>query len=220
MFPVASRQLTAYLASEIDAWRVSEEEVRKAREAVRPLQKRYQDARTGLPECVFESLLRCRLTANLMRAFDIPKARLPQFLNSSHKTARHVCIRTQHDHVISDSLWADAFAQQVAAYGRLIKIPPKGHKADLYLFATDGIVSLELKYVGPDTYFSERDAFEQMSLYRYHKSSLFVVYSTDPSRVEEKVRRFIRRLRCKGQRVNGLIVHGPQIARVTATGSL
>src|SRR5258705_8055407 len=83
MFRVTAQDLAKYLASVLDLWVVSEAEVLAARQTVKRLQAHYQKGRPGGQECVFEGLLRCRLTAHIMAAFAAHKSKLPSLLNSS-----------------------------------------------------------------------------------------------------------------------------------------
>ena len=226
MFRVTSQDLAVYLASVLDAWVVSETEVLAARRTVKCLQAEYQKGRPAGQECVFEGLLRCRLTASIMSAFAAPKNKLPGLLNSSHTVSRHVCIaKAQHDHAVPNRDWKRAFEAARDEYGRLVDIPVPGIqspcRADLYLFASEGIVSLELKYIGPGQLLNVPNTVAQMRRYRHHKRSFLVGYAAQPSRagLEENVRDVEGELRRCGQQAKGLVVRGPEIARVEASNA-
>jgi len=224
MFPVTAQHLAEDVVPALDPWVVSATEVLAARRTVKALQAQYQKGRPAGQECVFEGLLRCRLTAHIMSAFAAHKSKLPSLLNSSHTVSRHVCIAKQHDHVIPNQDWKSAFEQAIKTYGTLVDIPVPGIqnpcRADLYCFASDGIVSLELKYVGPGQLLNVPNTVAQMRRYRHHKRSLLVVYAAELSRVglEESVREVEGDLKRRGQEAKGLIVRGPEIVRVEATG--
>src|SRR5712692_259880 len=218
MFRVTSQYLAEYLASVLDAWIVSETEVLAARQTVKCLQAQYQKGRPGGQECVFEGLLRCRVTANIMATFAAHKSKLPGLLNSSHTVSRHVCVsKKHHDHVIPNQDWKIAFDQSIDKHGRLVNIPAPGKqspcRADLYFFASDGIVSLELKYVGPGQLLNVPNTVAQMRRYRHHKRSVLVGYAAQPLRagLEENVREVEARLKRYGQQARGLVVRGPEI---------
>jgi hypothetical protein len=221
--PITSLKLAERLTTALEGWVVSETEVQAARRIVKSLQSRYQRGRPGGKECVFEGLLRCRLTAYIMSALRVERKHLPGFVNSSHTVSRHVCIEKGHDHEISNKEWGDAFRLALGKYGRLIDIPVRGRKnpsrADLYLFPTDGVVSLELKYVGPRRLISVVESVTQMHRYSAHKRSFLIVYAAEPRApgLEEKMHEVEDRLRLLDQRTTGLIVTGPEIARVDAS---
>ncbi len=224
MFRVTSQYLADYLISLLDGWLVSEAEVLAARQTVKYLQAEYQKGRPAGQECVFEGLLRCRLTADIMSTFAAHKSNLPGLLNSSHTVSRHVCIaKAQHDHVIPNQEWKIAFEQAIDKHGTLVNIPDRAKqspcRADLYFFTSDGIVSLELKYVGPGQLLNVPNTVAQMRRYRHHKRSLLVGYAAQRSRagLEKNVRDVEDELRRRGQQATGLVVRGPEIARVEAT---
>ena len=223
MFRVTSQYLADYLISLLNGWLVSEAEVLAARQTVKCLQAQYQKGRPAGQECVFEGLLRCRLTADIMSTFAAHKSKLPALLNSSHTVSRHVCIAKAHDHVIPNQDWKIAFEHAIDTHGTLIDIPVRGRRspcrADLYFFAPDGIVSLELKYIGPGELLNVPSTVAQMRRYRHHKRSLLVGYAAQPPRagLEKNVRKVEDELKRCGQQATGLVVRGPEIARVEAT---
>jgi hypothetical protein len=223
LFPVTSQYLASYLIALLDGWVVSEAEVLAARQTVKDLQAQYQKGRPAGQECVFEGLLRCRLTADIMSTFATQKRKLPGVLNSSHTVSRHVCIEPQHDHVIPNQEWKIAFEQAIDTHDGLIDIHVRGKqspcRADLYFFASDGIVSLELKYVAPGQLLNVPNTVAQMRRYRHHKHSLLVGYAAQCSRagLEKNVRDVENELRRRGQQATGLVVRGPEIAKVEAS---
>jgi len=225
LFPVTSQYLADYLIALLDGWLVSEAEVLAARQTVKYLQAQYQKGRPAGQECVFEGLLRCRLTADIMSTFATQKSKLPGFLNSSHTVSRHVCIAAQHDHLISNQDWKVAFEEAIDTHDGLIDIHVRGKqspcRADLYVFASDGIVSLELKYIGPGQLLNVPNTVAQMRRYRHHKRSLLVVYAAQLSHagLEENVREVEGDLKRRGQEARALVVRGPEIVRVESTES-
>lgn len=224
-FSVTSQDLADYLIPLLDGWVVSESEVLAARRTVKYLQAEYQNGRPAGRECVFEGLLRCRLTADIMSAFGVKKDKLPDLLNSSHTVTRHVCVAKDHDHVIPNQEWKIAFAQAIQRHGALVNIPVQGIqnpcRADLYFFASDGIVSLELKYIGPAQLLNVRNTVAQMRRYRHHKRSILVVYAAQHLHpgLEGSVRDVEDKLKRRGQKAKGLVVRGPEIARVGASNA-
>jgi hypothetical protein len=222
-FTVTSQKLAYQLKSMLDDWIVSDDEVQAARAAVKTLQVTYQKGRPAGQECVFESLLRCRLTADIMSTFATQRSTLPSLLNSSHTVSRHVCLVESHDHLISNEEWKNAFEQAIDEYGRLINIQVPGNqspcRADLYCFARDGIVSLELKYIGPRQLPNVVNTVAQMRRYRQHKRSLLVVYAAVPLHqgLTENVHQIEGKLGRLGQNIMGLVVRGPEIPRVEGT---
>jgi hypothetical protein len=219
--PISSRQLADRLTTVLEGWVVSEDQVQVARRIVKSLQSRYQRGRPGGQESVFEGLLRCRLIADIMSALRVERRHLPGLVNSSHTVSRHVCIEEGHDHQIPNKDWKDAFRLAIRKYGSLIdiRVPERKNpcRADLYLFPTDGVVSLELKYVGPRGPINVVTSVTQMRRYCTHKRSFFIVYAAEPwaPGLVEKVREVENQL--LDQRTTGLIVRGPEIARVEAS---
>ncbi len=160
---------------------------REVRNAIDEAGRRQAMLKRGAPseECVVESLLRCLLTHDLQTRYGLPAANVPQWVNASHVAARGVCVsRRLHEHVIEDEVWDRSWIEFQAAHAEVnIHVPGRTSpaRADLFLMASGGIVSVEFKYLRPGSLPNVNSCVEQMARYlRHHAASVFVAYAAAP----------------------------------------
>lgn len=133
-------------------------------------------------EEVVESFFRCLVIDHLQRRFKLGLDDIPSCVNSSHTATRRVCgARSRHRHQsISDSDWKVGwrrFQHRDPEVNIFVPGRRSPKRADLYVAALGGILSLEFKYVGPNGLRDVSGCDRQMSRYiENHAAALLVVY--------------------------------------------
>jgi len=188
------------------------------RAAAEEVQKRQLVLRRGKAgnECVVESLMRCALTHRLQSQLGITHFDLPARVNSSHVSARGVCIsKRAHDHLIEDRVWEGSWTAFQADHPEVnVFVPGRKNprRADMYVAAAGEIVSIEFKYLKPGRCGDLKACIAQMNLYiGSHAATVFVVYTARPEAGESA--RWLKKLQAGFASKRGLAVavSGPPI---------
>jgi hypothetical protein len=166
-------------------------------------------------EEIVEAHFRCVITDRLMGRFALSALAIPSCINSSHRAVRRVCGTPTHSHaVIEDDEWRRgwlAMQQRTPEVNIYAGRSPK--RADLYIVATGGVVSVEFKYVGRGVRDVGGCAAQFGCHAAHHAEAILVLYSG--TRVPDHI---IRQLtQASGTNVRALNVVGPEIPVVRGT---
>jgi hypothetical protein len=175
-----AREIARFFAS----LQPTSQEVRRAADIVRDRQTLLGRGMAG-HACVVESLMRCALTAHLQSRYEIARPVLPHYVNSSHVAARGVCVsKTIHDHLIEDPTWKASWTVFQADHPEVnILVPGRKNpkRADIYVVTRGTTVSIEFKYVNPNTCDNLNACLVQIGRYvRAHVATVFVAYTALP----------------------------------------
>jgi hypothetical protein len=208
------RQLAREIALLLKSLTLTGHEIQSAVEEVHKRQVLLQRGKAG-DECVVESLLRCVLTNHLQAQYRILRSDIPRCMNSSHVSARGVCISSSsHDHIIDDETWAQTwedFQRDHREANVFVRGKKNPKRADLYLAASGGLVSIEFKYVKPGACDDLNACIAQMKRYsRVHAATVFVGYTAMPV-ASAKSAQWFRTLRAKLPRTEVVAVCGPEL---------
>ena len=170
------------------------------------------------PEEVIEGFFRCFLTDHLQRRFKVELVDIPSCINSSHTAVRGICIeKSQHSHQsITDAEWKKAWPRFKDQHPEVnIYVPGRRSalRADLYLVAQGGIVSVEFKYLGSRGALNVNGCVAQMRRYvENHAATLLVIYANSS---DGKEVRGLDRLRNRlDPSVHVIFVSGPAITDI------
>ena len=176
--------LAAEVAGVIQAATPSEQDIV---EVQRQLLCRHVELRLGkktAPEEIIEGFYRCLVIDHLQRRFKVDLGDIPSCINSSHTATRGVCIaRSRHSHqYITDAQWKKAWLRFQKKHHEVnIRVSERQslRRADLYLVAQGGIVSVEFKYLGNQGSLNVKGCAAQMSRYvENHAATLLVIYAS------------------------------------------
>jgi hypothetical protein len=170
------------------------------------------------PEEVIEGFFRCLLTDHFQRHFKIKPLDIPNYINSSHTATRGICIAglLHNHHHITDAEWGKSWRRFQDQHQEANIYVPGGRsprRADLYLVARGGIVSVEFKYLGSKGSLNVDGCAAQMRRYiENHAATLLVIY--DSSSNGKEVRGLDRLRSLLSRDVHVIIIYGPAISRV------
>jgi hypothetical protein len=175
-------------------------------------------AKRTAPEETIESFFRCLLTDHLQRQYKINIAMIPRCISSSHTATRGICVAdSDHNHqCIEETEWKKAwnyFQHQHPEVNIYIPGKRRARRADLYLAAQGGIVSIEFKYIGNHGSLNIKDCADQMRGYvEHHAATMLVIYSgSNDRRTSQGMDQLCNLL---GPAVNVILVNGPAIPPV------
>jgi hypothetical protein len=163
-------------------------------------------------EEIVEAYFRCAITGTLTGQYDLSTAAIPNCINSSHRAVRCVCAWPAHCHGnIEDKDWRRGWLAMQRNHPEVnVRVPGHGPKrADLYLIARDGVVSIEFKYVGVAGVRDVAACAAQLGRHaEHHAEAILVLYSDTP--VPQQT---VHQLTQKTGRVNVRILNptGPKI---------
>ncbi|MGD1154025.1 MAG: hypothetical protein ABR911_14280 [Syntrophales bacterium] len=170
------------------------------------------------PEEVIEGFFRCLLTDHLQRRFKVELSEISSCINSSHTAVRGICIAgSRHRHQdIKDAEWEKAWLRFQKQHREVNICTSEGRssrRADLYLVAQGGIVSVEFKYLGSHGSLNVEGCAVQMHRYvEKHAATLLVIYTSSSDGKEVRGLKELRRR--LGSAVHVILVHGPAVPRV------
>jgi hypothetical protein len=133
-------------------------------------------------EEIVEAYFRCAVTDNLTGGYNLSEAAIPNCINSSHRAVRRVCASPAHSHRrIGDHAWSQGWLA-IQRRKPEVNIPIAGQgpkRADLYIVAADGVVSVEFKYVGVAGLRDVGGCAAQLGRHAgHHAEAILVLYSS------------------------------------------
>jgi hypothetical protein len=173
------------------------------------------------PEEVVEGFFRCVLAHYLHQRFDLHIDAIPACMNSSHKAVRRVCVapgRHRH-HDILDEAWEIAWDRMQVEHREVnVRVPARSRPAhaDLYVVASNKVISIQFKYVGASGLRGVAECAEQLRRHAaQHERAILVVYNgtADTSR-RDAAGDWLDGHHTAGVHIVG--VNGPAIAPVRA----
>lgn len=128
-----------------------------------------------------EAYFRCVITDRLAERYGLGLAAIPSCINSSHRAVRRVCASPAHRHAsIEDDTWRRGW-MAIQRGNPEVNIPVAGgspKRADLYIVAAGGIVSVEFKYVGVQGLRDVRNCGAQLGRHAaHHAEAILLLYS-------------------------------------------
>lgn len=205
--------LAAEIAGVIQAATPSEQDIMEVQRQVLCRHAELRLGKKAAPEEVIEGFYRCLVIDHVQRRFKVDRGEIPSCINSSHTATRGVCIaRSRHNHHhITDAEWRTAWLRFQKQHHEVnIRVSEKQslRRADLYLVAQGGIVSVEFKYLGSHGSLDVEGCAVQMRRYvENHAATLLVIYANSVDKNE--VRGLDRLRRLLGPAVHVILVCGP-----------
>jgi hypothetical protein len=168
-------------------------------------------------EVIVEALARCELTAYLQQRFALDRSEVAAVINSSHTASPLVCLG-HHGHPDNEEEWEGTWCDFEKQHPS-VDTPgtdKRRRKADLFIALASGeLVSIEFKYISPNTSLSVGPNTEQLARYlRRHVATIFFVYAAEPC--SRSLIQNALKLRARFPRGNLTVVlrSGPRIRRL------
>src|SRR5262245_49030572 len=179
------------------------------------IQKQVEAPR-GQEECVIESLFRCLISADIQNTFHIPNAEIPLVINSSHRRPRRACLKPNlhaHRRLEDDTFSSFARRYGVDFYEDIRGRKPALRRADLFVAAQDGPLSIEFKYLRPQKMLNDKMCIQQMRFYTHHAASVLVVYAAreQHNRLSESIERIRKELKKLNKKARLVKAEGPAV---------